>query len=166
MKKGIALIGFLLIAIVPLHAQDNCACCDEFHQQFDFWVGDWLVVDSLGNKLGENLVSSIEDGCIINEHWKGEKGGSGSSFNYFDTTDSTWNQLWVANNGNVLKLKGHFRSGKMILKSEVIQTERGSYYNQITWTPHADGTVSQLWEIYNQEHEVIRPVFLGIYHRK
>jgi hypothetical protein len=154
-----------------IKAQTNCACCDETHKQFDFWVGEWIVMDSLGNKVGENQISKIEENCIVLEHWTGAKGGTGTSHNYYDKTDSTWNQLWVDNKGNVLKLKGRFESGRMVLKSDpdtlgVKGKKNESTYNQITWTQNEDGTVSQLWEKYDQNDKLIKTVFLGIYHRK
>jgi hypothetical protein len=128
-------------------------------------------LDSLGNKVGENQISKIEENCIVLEHWKGAKGGTGTSHNYYDKTDSTWNQLWIDNKGNILKLKGGLESGKMVLKSDPDTSgtkgkKNGSYYNQITWSQNEDGTVSQLWETYNQNDKPIKTIFSGIYHRK
>lgn len=74
----------ILALFWSVQAQEDCPCCDEVHSQFNFWVGDWIVYDSSGNKVGENSISKIEGGCIISEHWKGLQGGTGSSYNYFD----------------------------------------------------------------------------------
>ncbi|MBK7967386.1 MAG: hypothetical protein IPK10_20365 [Bacteroidetes bacterium] len=89
-----------------LMAQSPCACCTENHKAFDFWVGDWMVFDTSGNKIGENKIDKIEGNCIINEHWIGGKGNTGSSYNFYDATDSTWNQLWIDSQGGNLVLKG------------------------------------------------------------
>jgi hypothetical protein len=118
-----------------LHAQNNCHCCDKAHNHFDFWIGEWSVVDSVGNRLGENSISRIEGNRIISEHWTGSKGYTGSSYNYFDRSDSTWNQLWIDNRGNILKLKGRFEGGSMVLRSELTEGQKVDwYYNQISWT--------------------------------
>ncbi len=165
--KSSYLSVYLLILSVSLYAQEECPCCTETHSQFDFWIGDWMVLDTLGNKLGENLISKIENGCILAEHWKGAQGGSGSSFNYYDKTDSTWNQLWIDNSGNVLKLKGSFQLDKMVMKSDLQKGTRVDwYYNQITWSPGIDGTVSQLWQIFDKDDRLLQTAFLGIYHKK
>ena len=55
MKILITLLLFPLASIVS--GQTNCACCDELHKQFDFWVGNWVVKDTLGNKVGESKIS-------------------------------------------------------------------------------------------------------------
>lgn len=150
-----------------LLAQTNCSCCETTYKQFDFWVGNWSVTDTLGNTVGENNISKIEDNCIIIEHWKGATGSNGTSMNYYDKTDATWNQVWVDNNGNVLKLKGVFSSGKMILKSDLIKKlDQKSFYNQITWSKNDDGSVTQLWETYNEENKLLKTLFTGIYRKK
>jgi hypothetical protein len=41
-----------------------------------------------------------------------------------------------------------------------------STYNQIIWSQNEDGTVSQLWETYDQNDKLVKAIFLGIYHRK
>lgn len=160
-------LHLLLFIVFSLSAQDDCACCSEFHLQFDFWVGDWVVLDTAGNSAGENSISKIEGGCVISENWKGATGGTGTSMNYYDRQDSTWNQLWVDSNGGVLKLKGQFDQGKMILKSDLLKGQKVEYYyNQIVWEKNEDGTVSQLWEVYDDKNQLLKTLFMGIYHRK
>jgi len=169
--KSLIIILAIFALTGDIKAQSDCACCNETHKQFDFWVGEWIVLDSLGNKVGENQISKIEENCIVLEHWTGVKGGTGTSQNYYDKTDSTWNQLWIDNKGNILKLKGGLESGKMVLKSDsgtsgVKGENTHTYYNQITWSQNEDGTVSQLWERYDKNDKLVKTVFLGIYHRK
>ena len=159
------LIG--LLAIISIQAQDQCLCCSEFHNQFDFWVGDWKVFDSVGNKLGENSITKLEDNCILNEHWVGAKGYSGRSYNYFNRTDSTWNQLWIDNTGSHLELKGNLVNGRMVLKSELLKGQQVDwYYNQITWTPLPDEAVEQVWEIYGKDNTLLMVAFKGVYKKK
>ncbi|MFV8225101.1 hypothetical protein [Christiangramia aquimixticola] len=146
--------------------QTDCACCTPNHSQFDFWIGDWEVFNEKGSKIGENLVKKLEDNCILNENWKGESGTTGKSYNYYDPKTETWNQLWLSNTGNILELTGSLENGKMVLKSEIQQGDKGEYYNKITWTPNPDGSVTQLWEILDAQGNSINSVFTGIYKRK
>lgn len=161
-------IAILFIGLLPLagFSQNECNCCTLNHQQFDFWVGNWEVFNSEGEKIGENLIEKLENNCIVSENWKGEKGGTGKSFNYYHPKDQTWNQLWISNTGTILKLKGKAQPDQMLLKSELIKGEKINYYNQITWTKNADGSVTQLWEIYDTEGNFLSEAFKGIYRKK
>lgn len=166
MKKQLLIFLIFMIWSYATKAQDNCACCDEKHEQFDFWVGNWYVLDVEGNRVGENKISKIEGNCILLEQWKGAKGTTGTSHNYFDRSDATWNQLWIDNKGNVLKLKGHLKDGKMVLKGDLKKGKEQGVYDQITWSQNQDGTVSQLWEVLDKNDKRVKTLFLGIYHRK
>ena len=156
----------LLLFVMPLlWGQTPCQCCSESHQQFDFWVGHWVVKDTLGNKVGENLISRAEGNCVITEKWKGASGTTGMSVNYFDSSDATWNQLWIDNQGNILKLKGTFDSGKMLLKSDLIKGGEQEYRNQIAWSLNEDGSVTQSWETTDVNGSHLKTLFKGIYSR-
>lgn len=158
-----------LVLFVPgmLASQTACACCTPQHRQFDFWLGEWMVLDSAGNELGQNSIIKLEDQCILSEHWRGKGGGTGRSYNYFDPSDSTWNQLWLDKQGTILKLKGKAGSNSMILRSDWAQGQGGAkYYNRISWKKNEDETVLQLWEIMGPSDVVLSVAFKGIYKRK
>ncbi len=157
---------FAIIFPLLTFSQNECACCTPEHDQFDFWLGDWVVFNEKGEKIGENLVEELENNCLISENWKGSNGGSGKSFNYYDPETELWNQLWISSSGNILKLKGVAQADKMTLKSELIENGKGQYYHQITWTKNPDGSVTQLWEILDKNEEVINESFKGIYRKK
>ncbi len=160
------LIFLLVFTSTAGIAQTTCNCCTESHKQFDFWVGDWDVYDTSGQKIGENKIEKLENNCIVSEKWQGAKGSSGRSYNYFSLVDSTWNQVWIAGSGNQLILKGKADTNQMSLRSELIENEKGSYYNRITWTKNEDGSVTQLWEILNTSDQPISTAFEGVYKRK
>jgi len=166
-KKQIGLLFYLFIIISTSGAQNDCACCTDYHKQFDFWVGEWVVYDTAGTKLGENNIVKLEDNCILNEHWKGAKGSTGRSYNYFDLSDSTWNQLWIDNQGGSLVLKGKAEDNKMVLQSKLIKGKKVDWYrNRITWTNNDDGSVTQFWEILDTNGNQLAVAFKGIYKRK
>ncbi len=171
MKSKIKYIIIIVITMLLFpqlsHAQADCACCTEDHSKFDFWVGDWIVYDTIGNKVGENQILKLEDNCLINENWKGETGGSGKSYNYFDSTDSTWNQVWIDNQGSNLVLKGRAEGNKMILQSRLVQGMKIDWYsNRITWTKNEDNSVTQLWEILDKNDKLLSVAFIGIYKKR
>jgi len=51
----------------------------------------------------------------------------------------------------------------MTLKSELIEGNNKNYYNQISWIQNEDGSITQLWEIYDEHYIKISEVFKGIY---
>lgn len=161
MKTLILLISLSIFPFPTIEAQE-CACCSADFRGFDFWIGDWEVYNPEGKKIGENKVIALEDHCIIAENWTGASGGSGKSFNYFDKNDHTWNQLWISNTGNILKLKGTASESKMVLQSE---HKPGEVHNKITWTLNDDGSVTQLWEVLDANGKVTQKAFEGIYRK-
>lgn len=166
-----ALFSVLLIIIfisTKIFAQKStCNCCDSEYKQFDFWLGDWDVYNKKGVKVGSNKIISLQDSCLIQENWT-STGQTGTSYNYFNKIDSTWNQVYIDNLGSVLELKGRFFNNTMILKSKLLKSVKTNYYyyNKITWKKINENEVSQVWEIVTEKENVINVVFYGIYKRK
>ncbi len=74
-----------------------------------------------------------------------------------------WEQLWIDNSGNHLKLKGNRVGNKMILSSNEFKDVNGKLHvNRITWTINDDGTVRQLWEVLEGD-KVVSIAFDGLY---
>lgn len=168
MKFSIQLIGvliFLFISSSLMAQQNDCPCCTENHEAFDFWIGDWEVFNKDGTMVGKNTIEKIQDKCILKENWRGNQGSTGTSLNFYNLKTQQWEQLWVDNTGSHLKLKGNRVGNQMILSSEVfIHNDGKEYVNRITWTQNEDGTVRQLWEIL-QGGEAVRILFDGLYRK-
>ena len=165
MKRIILTIALLFFvqSLIAQQEEKQCACCSESHSSFDFWVGDWIVYDVKGNVVGHNIVEKKYDNCVLQEKWISSGKSRGTSYNYYDKKDATWNQIWIDNSGFSLVLKGNYSNSKMILKSELINGEKGVYYNQITWTKNADGSVTQVWDIFDEKNKKTQEAFRGIY---
>lgn len=156
---------FLITSIsAQINAQPNCNCCSDEHRQFDFWLGKWDVFNPVGKKVGENTITQVQGQCVLLENWVSS--GTGTSYNYYDPSDSTWNQLYLDNQGTILKLKGKFEDGKMILWSHEVRGQNGNYRNRITWQVLTDGHVSQKWDIVALNGTVLSVAFDGVYKRK
>ncbi|UXP33350.1 hypothetical protein N6H18_05215 [Reichenbachiella agarivorans] len=165
--KTISILSLIFLFSLSALAQSDCACCSTSHSEFDFWIGDWEVFTPENVKLGENTVSKIEKDCIVTEYWRGASGLTGRSFNYFDVSDSTWNQLWLDSGGSNLKLKGKANQESMVLQSELKRGKKISwYYDRITYTKIDENTMSQLWEILDTHESRVSIVFDGVYRRK
>lgn len=162
---------YFIITAVSLFAQgpinNNCICCSEQHSQFDFWVGEWTVYDTLDNFIGTNKIVKQYENCLIQENWISKGKNRGTSYNYYDPNDSTWNQLWLDNQGTILKLKGSFINGEMVLKSAAQRGEKVEYYfNRITWRRLKNGNVIQIWDVIDEKDNILSNLFKGIYKPK
>jgi Spy/CpxP family protein refolding chaperone len=140
-------------------------CDTPEHRQFDFWIGDWDVTNPAGARAGANSITSILDGCVLQEHWKGARGGEGTSFNLYDRTDHQWHQVWVDSSGSRLELAGGLRDGAMILSGVSVGATGERTLERITWTPLSGGRVRQLWEQSKDDGKTWTVAFDGQYAR-
>jgi len=145
---------------------ESCPCCSEDYKSFDFWIGEWEVFDVKGNLVGTNTITKQYDNCVLQEKWISQGPSRGTSYNFFDRSDKTWNQVWIDNTGYVLYLKGQLQDGLMVLKSEITEGKNGPFYNQISWKKNDDKSVTQLWETYNKNGVKLNEAFRGIYKKK
>ena len=159
----IACASALLIVATTVAAQQPqpLGCATPLDRQFDFWVGRWEVRDTAGSVLGHNTIEVVEDGCVLQENWRGARGSTGRSLNFVDRGE--WHQVWVANNSNsALRLTGGLRDGAMVMRGTTIDAQGATVHNRITWTPLPHGEVRQLWET-SPDGATWRAVFDGRY---
>ncbi len=168
MNKLLLLLIVLLAASASIAQETNkCPCCFEPYRQFDYWIGSWDVYDTLGTQVGTNVIDKLQDGCVLRENWIGVKGGTGTSYNFYSRIDSTWNQVWIDNQGGILRLTGNTVKGNMILKSAPSSGQQGNiYFHEIRWIKNPDGTITQLWTVRNENDEILNTIFKGIYKSK
>jgi hypothetical protein len=147
-------------------AQDTkpAPCSAPEHRQFDFWIGEWEVKGPAGKVAGQNSITSIHNGCVLFENWKGAGGMTGSSFNVYDPERKKWRQTWVDSNGGTLDLEGEFAEGKMVLASK--PASKTDAINRITWEKLPDGRVRQLWQVSSEAGATWKTAFDGYYGKR
>lgn len=170
LKKSVLVfiaLPFLILCASAQQTATPCACCGNEYQQFDFWLGDWVVY-SKGKMAGFNKITKIQDGCIIRENWKSVGSSyTGTSYNFYDKVAGKWKQRWIDNQGSVLELSGSFEGNQMILQSkEMMDAEGKKVINRITWTNNADGTVGQKWEASEDGGITYSEIFNGLYRKR
>ena len=102
------------LLVAQVHAATvPCESRPESHQ-FDFWIGDWDVKTQQGQLAGHSHIEQILGQCVIFENWTGTQGGSGKSFNSYDTASATWRQFWVDDRGTVTEFTdGVYKDGAL-----------------------------------------------------
>jgi hypothetical protein len=63
------------------------------------------------NPAGTSSVQLILDQCVVLENWTG--GGTGKSFNHYDTRLKKWIQDWVDSDANGVHFEGQLENGVM-----------------------------------------------------
>ena len=143
-------------------------CTDEPYRHFAFWIGEWDVTAAGAPQPGaENSITSVHDGCAMLEQYSAGGGAfTGMSINFYDASDETWNQTWIANTGAPLYLKGGLDDNGAMVMSDAHIAKDGQAINRITWSENDDGSVRQLWETSSDEGESWSIAFDGRYDRK
>ena len=147
MRLLTTVLGALILGVAAsAPAQTPAACGGPEHKAFDFWIGEWNVHAANGKLAGTNSIKREIGGCVLHERYDTGRGYAGESFNIYDARRELWHQTWVDTGGLLLLLEGGVRDGKMVLDGQTMGVDGQSTRHRITWTPHADGSVRQLWE--------------------
>jgi hypothetical protein len=140
---------------------------DDAFRAFDFWVGDWVVHGPAGNLAGSNTIEPAQRGCVLIENWTSASGGTGMSINYLDKASGEWVQVWNAEGGSQINIRGGMTEEGMLLVGTL-----HSVANDTTvpfrglWTPLDDGRVRQFFEQSLDDGETWTPWFEGFYTRQ
>ena len=156
----------VLVGLVAVHSQTAAPkpCGDAEYRQFDFWIGDWRVEGPDGKLAGSNRIEQIAGGCGLQETWTAASGGgSGRSLNGYAIDDGKWHQVWIGSGGLQMHLIGGLRGGSMVLEGRTIDRSRRVILQRITWTPHDDGRVRQIWEQSIDDGKSWKVGFVGMY---
>jgi len=151
-----------LLVAAPVPGTAGTGCEDPRAHHFDFWLGDWEVVNANGTVAGRNRIEAILDGCVLQETWTGTSGSAGTSLNFFDTERGKWRQFWVWREGTTLELEGGLVNGAMLLEGDSLEDGK-PLRNRITWTDKPGATVRQLWEVSEDNGKTWKAIFDGTY---
>ena len=165
MSQSVYTIAAVLLVALPGAAQTPAnapisKCSSAEHRQFDFWIGEWDVMQN-GKVAGRNHIRSIRDGCAISEEWSGSGGFKGSSLNFYNRDTRRWHQTWIDSHGQSLSLDGQLEGNSMVLQSS---GAAGAPRHKITWTP-TDKAVRQLWQVQDPAGAEWKTLFDGQYAR-
>jgi len=139
---------------------------DERYRQLDFWIGEWDVVDANGTLQGTNSITKEIGGAVLMERWTNVFGAQGMSINFFDPGSGKFKQQWVAQGGYNTAYEGELVDGSMVMIGVNADIKGVVSKNRMTFTPNADGTVTQFIEAWSDSTQTWSPNFRGTYKRK
>ena len=115
-------------------------------------------------------ITSTNDGCVVFENWRDARGGTGNSFNYYETTTKRWHQFWVNSNGNAAPLSAAPdgtpmpMSGGLVNGAMVLQSPAGvKPLNRWSWSKVEGGKLRQHAEQSDDGGATWRTTFDGLY---
>ena len=117
------------------------------YREFDFFVGDWDVVDKARNPVGTSHVERILGGCVLLENWRSQGGGEGRSFSDFNPGLRHWEQYWVDGQGLPIFFTGHFEDGELRLQADSATRNGAQIMRRVTFSKLPAGGVRQLSEV-------------------
>jgi hypothetical protein len=143
-------------------ASPGTACVPAAYREFDFWVGEWDVVNQrppAGRTppSSKSRITRILNGCAVLEEYETANGYAGKSLNFHDGKAGKWHQVWIDNGGSPLFLKGGMQGRSMVMQDE------SAPINRITWTPMDGGKVRQHWETSKDAGRTWQTSFDGLY---
>ena len=140
---------------------------DEAFRAFDFWVGNWEVHGPKGGLAGTNTIERSQRGCVLIENWTSANGGTGMSINYLDKVTGEWVQVWNAEGGSQIHIRGGMTDDGMLLVGTLHDVANGTTTPfRGLWTPLSDGRVRQYFEQSTDEGTTWTVWFEGFYTRK
>lgn len=136
-------------------------------RDFDFWVGDWDVHLANGTLAGTNSIVRAERGCVLVENWASATGGTGMSINYLDKITDEWVQVWNAEGGSQINVRGGLTDDGMAMEGTIHYVSNGTTAPfRALFTALPDGRVRQYFEQSNDGGETWVAWFEGFYSRQ
>lgn len=135
------------------------------NRQFDFWIGEWDVMNPQNQQAGTSSIQRVVGGCVIFENWTGNGGGDGKSFNFYDAGKKKWRQVWVGIGGNVVDFEGEYKDGAMRYTSVSVGANGQKTLGRMTFFNLGD-KVRQLWETSTDDGKTWTVAFDGTYIKK
>ncbi len=170
MSKHIAMVLLLLFAASAIAQSPPKSCADlPYYSLLDFWVGEWDVYVG-EEKVGDNRIEKILQGCAVMEHWKGSGGGEGKSLFFVDEA-GTWKQIWVtqwATNPGGVKEKSMVDAdveNAIRFLGELQHPDVGTWFDSTTLTSLDNGDVRQVIEVSKDNGASWEITFDAVYRR-
>ncbi|WP_343485861.1 hypothetical protein [Allomuricauda sp. d1] len=166
-------IFFSLFITVSSFSQANtapqilCTSNEKPYRDFDFVLGTWDFLTVNGKKIGEQIYTKRENGCLILEEWITNSGSSGTGMSFVDPATGLWRQVWMSPTFHIDYSGSLDENGDMVLEGTMYPNngEKSSPVRGV-WSRQDDGSIKQEFLKYNDVSEKWESFFLGYAHKK
>jgi hypothetical protein len=171
---GLAIVILLGAPSSPtLAARPQAPSCESQPEfaQLDFWVGNWDVFVG-DQRVGEDHIQKIMDGCAITEDWKDARGGQGHSLFYIEPASMVWKQVWVTQRAlapgglKEKQLIARLPNGALRFQGQVAIAGGQSYLDRTLLEAAGPAEVHQLIEISRDGGQTWQTTFDAMYRRR
>ncbi|MEM8999763.1 MAG: hypothetical protein AAGB24_05820 [Bacteroidota bacterium] len=169
--KTTFLTFLVLLTTVYAFSQENtksqilCASNEKPYRDFDFVLGTWDFLTASGKKIGSQVYTKKENGCLILEEWTTRSGSSGTGMSFVDPATGLWRQVWMSPSFHIDYSGGLNEEGDMVLEGTMYPNNGDkSVPVRGLWAKQDDGTIKQEFLKYNSASEKWESFFLGYAH--
>jgi hypothetical protein len=135
------------------------------HRQFDFWVGEWDVLQA-EKKIAESSIQEIIETCVIFENYNEMDGYTGKSVNFYDVHLGKWRQTWIDAQGMVSEFSGELKDEAMRFQGESHYPDGTKSLRRLTFFKIDSDRVRQYSEISRDDGKTWNPHYELFYVRK
>jgi tetratricopeptide (TPR) repeat protein len=115
-------------------------------RQFDFWIGEWDVLNLQGQRAGKSVIQQVSGGCGVLENWTDAFGNEGKSVNFYDANTKKWHQYWIGTRGGPLRFSGVYKDNAMRYEGEPATVNGSMTLSRMTFFNLDANTVRQFVE--------------------
>ena len=136
-------------------------------RDFDFVIGHWDFYNLEGAKIGEQIYTKREQGCLIIEEWTTLSGSTGHGMSFVDPKTGLWRQVWMSPLFHIDYSGGLDENGAMVLEGTMYPNNgKESFLVRGIWTKQEDGSIKQEFLKFNDTANTWQPFFVGIGQKK
>ena len=171
--KTILQVFLILFTITYSFSQEKskpqilCASNESPYRDFDFVLGHWDFLNADGKKIGEQVYTKHEQGCMILEKWNTLSGSTGTGMSFVDPATGLWRQVWMSPMFHIDYSGNLNENGDMILEG-TMYPNNGKESSPVRgiWAKQDNGTIRQEFLKYNDNSQKWESFFLGFAHPK
>ena len=169
--KTILQFPLILLIITSSFSQEKaqilCASDKSPYRDFDFVVGDWILLNAEGKKIGEQVYTKQEEGCTILEKWTTLSGSTGTGMSFVDPSTGLWRQVWMSPMFHIDYSGSLNDNGDMVLEGTMYPNngKKSSPVRSI-WSKQDNGGIKQEFLKFNDDTKQWESFFLGVAHPK
>lgn len=134
-------------ADIRLRASQAATPCrfDPAYRTLDILVGEWVVVNAHGKKVGVHTITDVQEGCAFEETWV-TKMGAGQAFTWYNPMTDSWTKQWVGSRGWTVAMEGQIEDGTLTWEAENSGFRKEPMMERVVWNlaPRDDGSIEQM----------------------